>query len=468
VSNAVEAHLTAGFDGYVAELKEFCRVPSVSTDPAYAGGIRTAAEWVARRLSAAGMRNVEIAPTGGHPTVLAEWLGAPAGAPTVLVYGHYDVQPPDPVALWTTPPFEPTVRDGRLYARGAADDKGPVLVPILVAEAFLRAEGRLPVNLKFLIEGEEEVGSTHLGPFLEANADRLAADTVVSADGAMWRVDLPTVTVASRGICALEFTVHGAAKDLHSGRHGGTAPNPLHAMAALVASLHDADGRVAVAGFGNGILPPDPALREAICAVPMDVEGYYSSIGARRPAWAADGESLLERQWLEPTLELNGLWGGYLGPGTKTVIPSAAHAKITCRLVPGQNPVAVRAAIEAHLLRCCPAECSLEIVGSADHATRAYAVDPANPTLAAAETVLEELCGRRPLRVAMGATLPVAEMFQRLLGLDTVFLSFATADEDYHAPNEFFRLERFRDGLMGWAALLARLGRRAQTRDGLA
>ena len=457
MTSAVQALLTAGFDGYVAELKEFCRIPSVSTDPTYADGIAAGAAWVARRLSAAGMQNVEIAPTGGHPAVLAEWLGAPAGAPTVLVYGHYDVQPPDPVALWTTPPFEPTVRDGRLYARGAADDKGPVLVPILVAEAFLRTEGRLPVNLKFLIEGEEEVGSAHLEPFLEANAGRLAADTVVSADGAMWRVDLPTVTVASRGIFALEFSVHGAGKDLHSGRHGGSAPNPLHALAALVASLHDADGWVAVAGFHDGILPPDPALREAIRIVAMDVEGYYASIGAGRPAWATDGLSLLERQWLEPTLELNGLWGGYLGPGTKTVIPATAHAKLTCRLVPGQDPGAIRAAIVAHLRRHCPTGCTVEIVDGGQHATRAYAIDPANATLAAAEAVLEALYGQRPLRVAMGATLPVAELFQRLLGLDTVFFSFATADEDYHAPNEFFRLKRFQDGLQGWAELFTRL-----------
>jgi acetylornithine deacetylase/succinyl-diaminopimelate desuccinylase-like protein len=459
VTGSVQSYLKAGFDRYVEELKDFCRIPSVSTDPAYAHGIRSAAEWVARRLTAAGLHNVEIAPTeGGHPVVLAEWFGAPAGAPTVLIYGHYDVQPPDPLALWTTPPFEPAIRAGRLYARGAADDKGPVLVPVLVAEAFLRVEGALPVNLKFLIEGEEEVGSAHLARFIEANTARLASDAILSADGAMWRVDLPTVTVASRGICALEFTVRGAAKDLHSGRHGGTAPNPLHAIAALVASLHDARSRVAVAGFRHGILPPDPALRAAIRTVAMDADAYYASIGAGRPDWATDGEVLLERQWLEPTLELNGLWGGYLGPGTKTVVPDAAHAKLTCRLVPGQDPAAVRAAIEAHLRERCPAEFRLEFAGHTEHATPAYAMDPTDGVLAAAEAVLEQTYGRRPLRVAMGATLPVAELFQRLLGLDTVFFSFATADEDYHAPNEFFRLDRFRDGLRCWAALLMRLG----------
>lgn len=248
---------------------------------------------------------------------------------------------------------------------------------------------------------------------------------MVSADGAMWRIDLPSVTVASRGICALELTVKGAVKDLHSGRHGGSAPNPLHALAGLVANLHDADGRAAVAGIRDGAVPPDPALREAVRAAGVDAAAYYAAIG----------------QWVEPTLELNGLWGGYQGPGTKTVIPAAA-----------------RAAVAAHLRRHCPSGCTLEVAADAGHDARACAIDPASPALAAAEAVLEELCGHRPLRVAMGAALPVAASFQRLLGLDTVFFGFATADEDYHAPDEFFRLERFRDGLKGWASLLRRLG----------
>jgi acetylornithine deacetylase/succinyl-diaminopimelate desuccinylase-like protein len=451
------AWLEAGYDGFVEELKDFCRIPSVSTDPTYAPDIRRAAAWVAARAERAGFEHVEIAETGGHPAILADWLHAAPGGPTVLIYGHYDVQPPDPLALWTTPPFEPAIRDGRLYARGVADDKGPVLVPILVAEALLRTEGRLPVNLKLLIEGEEEVGSAHMASLLAARAAQLAADTILSADGAMWRVDLPTVMVASRGICALEVTVRAAAKDLHSGRHGGTAPNPLHALTRLMAGLHDDAGRVAVPGFHDGAARPDPALRRAITEIGFDADAYYAGIGAERPTWIDDGASLLERQWLEPTLEVNGLWGGYQGPGSKTVIPAEAHAKITCRLVAGQDPFRVQGAIIADLSRRCPSGCRVEVVASREHAARAYALDPANPTLAAAEAVLADLYGRRPLRVAMGATLPIAEQFQRILGLDTVFFSFATSDEDYHAPNEFFRLERFRDGLTAWLALLRRL-----------
>jgi acetylornithine deacetylase/succinyl-diaminopimelate desuccinylase-like protein len=454
-----EALLEAEADRHLAELVEFCRIPSVSTDPAYAPHMRRAAAWVAERLARAGLERVEVAETGGHPAVLAEWRHA-EGAPTILVYGHYDVQPPDPLDGWLSPPFEPTLRDGRLYARGAADDKGPVLVPILVAEAFLRAEGRLPVNLKLLIEGEEEVGSRHLGGFVAANAARLAADTIVSADGAMWRVDLPTVTVASRGICALEVTVRGAAKDLHSGRHGGSAPNPLHALAALVAGLHGPDRRVAVPGFRDGMRPPDPALRAAIAASGFDAATYYAEIGTAAPAWIDSGTTLLERQWLEPTLEVNGLWGGYQGPGTKTVIPAEGHAKITCRLVPGQEPACVAAAIAAHLRERCPRGCTVEVKVDRDHAARAYALDPASPVLAAAEAVLGNLYGRPPLRVAMGATLPIAELFQRLLGLEMVFFSFATSDEDYHAPNEFFRLHRLREGMEAWARCWTLLGER--------
>jgi acetylornithine deacetylase/succinyl-diaminopimelate desuccinylase-like protein len=451
-----EGHLAAGRAAQLETLKAFCRIPSVSTDPAYAAEVRRAAGFVAGFLGKAGLDHVEIAETGGHPVVMADWLHAP-GAPTVLVYGHYDVQPPDPVALWQSPPFEPTLRDGRLYARGAADDKGPVLVPMLVAEAFLAAEGRLPVNLKFLIEGEEEVGSAHLGAFVQANVERLRADALISADGAQWRIDLPSMTVASRGITALEVTVRGAAKDLHSGRHGGSAPNPLHALAAMVASLHGPDGRVAVPGFHDGARPPDPALVRAVAGLEDGADAYYRDIGAGRPDWVTDGRVLLERQWLEPTLELNGLWGGYQGPGSKTVIPSAAHAKITCRLVVGQEPLAVKDAIARHLAAHCPSGCTVE-VSPEDHDALAFAIDPADPTLAAAEAVLAELYGRPPLRVAMGATLPIAELFQRVLGLDMVFFSFATSDEDYHAPNEFFRLGRFQDGLKAWTALFRRLG----------
>jgi acetylornithine deacetylase/succinyl-diaminopimelate desuccinylase-like protein len=448
----VQAHR----DEILAELVAFARIPSVSTDPAYVAHIAAAAEWVAERMRRAGMNDVRINPTEGHPIVTGSWLSAP-GAPTILVYGHYDVQPPDPLPKWKSPPFEPEVRDGRLYARGVSDDKGPMLIPLKVAEAFMKTKGRLPINLKLVIEGEEERGSAHLGAFVQAHAAELAADFVLSADGAMWRPDEPSITVASRGIAALEFTVTGAAKDLHSGRHGGSVANPLHAIARLVASLHDDAGRVAVAGFYDDVRPVSEAARQAIAALPLSEPAYYAAIGAA-PGGGEAGLGLLERQWLRPTLELNGLYGGYQGPGTKTVIPGTAGAKITCRLVPDQDPDAIVAALARHLQAHCPPGVSLEIAPSG-HGSRAYAVPDHHPGLALAERVLGEIYPKPAIRVRMGATIPIGLIFREALAAETVFFSFSTADEDYHAPDEFFRLQRLDDGLKAWIRYWELLGR---------
>jgi acetylornithine deacetylase/succinyl-diaminopimelate desuccinylase-like protein len=448
----VEAYLAARVDGYIDELKQWCAIPSISTQPARKADVLRAAQFTAERLTRAGRAAVTLHPPPGQPLDPGAWHGA-ADAPTVLVYGHYDVQPPEPIDAWQTPPFEPTVRNDRLYARGAADDKGPLLIPILVAEAFLTVRGALPVNLKFLIEGEEESGSPHFEPAVAALADRLRADVVMSADGAMWRPDLPSVIVASRGMLGLAFTLEGAAKDLHSGRHGGSAPNPVRAIARLVASLHEADGRVAVEGFYDGVRPVDPLIVRAIETVGFDPAAYFAEIGAPMPAPPPSGQELLTRQWLEPTLELNGLNGGYGGEGSKTVIPAAATAKITCRLVAGQEPDRIYAAIVGHLQRHCPDGFRLRF--SRRGPGCAAASLPAElPALRVIEDVLTGLYGTAPMRVAMGATIPIGGVFQRQLGVDPVFFSFATADEDYHAPNEFFRLASFRNGLTAWARAL--------------
>ena len=451
----IEADLEAGASAAIEELQAFCRIPSVSTDPAYREGIAAAAAWLVERLVRAGFDQVETLPTGGHPVVTAQWCHD-QGAPTILIYGHYDVQPPDPLDRWTTPPFEPALRDDRLYARGVSDDKGPLLIPILAAEAMLRRRGRLPVNVKVIIEGEEECGSPHLAPTVARLKDRFACDLVVSADGAMWRADLPSVTVASRGLVALDVVLRGAGKDLHSGRHGGSAPNPIRVLVQLLASLHDTSGRVAVTGFYDETRPPDPAIRDAIRQAAFDPGAYFDAMGAQRPDPLPSGEELLIRQWLEPTLEFNGISGGYAGPGTKTVIPAAASAKITCRLVAGQRPDAILAAIRRHLAALVPPGYGLEMPGHGP-GSQAFALDPASPGLAATEAVLAEVLGQVPLRVAMGATIPIGAMFQEHLGVQTVFFSFSTADEDYHAPNEFLRLPNFRHGLIAWARLLDRL-----------
>ena len=455
MSAAAEAWLDAHEAEGVEAIRAFCRIPSLSADPAHARDIAAAAAFVADRLREAGFPLVEKVETGGHPCVYAERIGDPA-LPTVLVYGHYDVQPPDPLEAWRSPPFEPEVRDDRLYARGAADDKGPLTVALHALRALQEAEGRLPLNIKVLVEGEEESGSPHFAPTVERLRERLTCDLVLSADGAMWRADLPSVTVASRGLVALDLRVEGAGKDLHSGRHGGSAPNPVRALVRALAALHDADGNVTVPGFAEGLPPPDPAIPEAMRLSGFDVGGYFDSIGAERPDPLPDAEALLTRQWLVPTLEFNGISGGYAGAGTKTVIPAQASAKITCRLIAGQEPDRVAASIERRLREAVPPGYRLSVHRHGP-GSRAFALDPDLPGLKVAEDVLEELTGRRPLRVAMGATIPIGEVFARHLGAGCVFFSFATADEDYHAPNEFFRLSSFRTGTKAWVRLLERL-----------
>jgi acetylornithine deacetylase/succinyl-diaminopimelate desuccinylase-like protein len=454
----VLAHLEANHDRILAELIEFAAIPSVSTDPAHAPAMAAAARWVAAALASAGPFTVRTIPTAGNPVVYAEWLGAP-GKLTVLVYGHYDVQPADPVKKWHSPPWTPVVREGRLYGRGVSDDKGPMLIPIKVAAAFFAATGGIPVNVKCLFEGEEEIGSPSLDAFIRENKELLAADVLLSADGAMWRIDEPSLTVASRGLAGLEFTLTGASKDLHSGRHGGGVANPLHAMARLIATLHEPDGRVAVAGFYDRVRELTSAERGEIAALPFDESTYLAQIGAPS-GFGESGYTTLERQWTRPTIEVNGRWGGYEGPGQKTVIPSEAHAKITCRLVPDQDPADVVALVTRHLEAHCPPGTRLAISPS-DHGARPAHIAGDHFALKAADAALRAVYGVRPLIVRMGGTVPISELFERHMGLETVFFSFSTADEDYHAPNEFFRVHRLHEGLEAWARYWEILGQTA-------
>jgi acetylornithine deacetylase/succinyl-diaminopimelate desuccinylase-like protein len=441
-------YLQAHHDEVLEELIEFARIPSVSTDPQHQGDMARAAEWVAARLGQAGPIDVRTVPTRGHPVIFGEWLGAPK-APTLLVYGHYDVQPPDPLERWLSDPFEPELRDGRLYGRGVSDNKGPMLIPLKVAQAFFATRGALPLNVKFVFEGEEEIGSRNLEPFLVANRELLRADCVLSADGAMWRIDEPSITVACRGVAALEFSLKGANRNLHSGRYGGSVANALHAMADLVAGLHSPDGRVAVAGFYDDVAPLPENERRAIAALPFDESRFLADVGA--PALFGErGYSTLERQWTRPTLEVNGMWGGYEGQGSQTVTPNEAHAKLSCRLVPEQDPDRVRALIVRHLETHLPAGVGLSVHGER-HAALPYRIPSDHPGLLTAERVLRQVYGKKALRVRMGSTLPVSELFKRLLGIDTVFFSFSTADEDFHSPNEFFRVHRLHEGLEAWA-----------------
>lgn len=443
-----------------AALAEFVAIPSVSTDPERADDVRRAAAWIETRLRALPQLAVERVETDRHPAVLARWDGAP-GAPTVLVYGHMDVQPPGPLAAWDSPPFELTERDDRWYARGVSDDKASMLIPILVAEAFFR-HGTPPVNLRLLFEAEEEIGSPHLPNLVRQRAADLACDVVLSADGGMWRADLPGLTTSARGMTSLELLVRGPSKDLHSGRHGGAVQNPIHALAQIVASLHDDAGRVAVDGFYDGVHDPSEERLAELAALPFDEDAYLSAVGA--PAtYGEKGYGTLARQWLRPTLEVNGIGGGYQGPGTMTVLPSDAFAKITCRLVGDQDPDRVANAVEAHLRRACPAAVTIEVQRS-ELGAHAYVMPDDHPVLAAAEAVLREVFDAEPVRVGMGGSVPITATFKETLGADTLFFSFSTADEDIHAPNEFYRPERFRAGLAAWARLWTRLADDAEER----
>lgn len=451
--DAVLRHLSGHDRQYFEELAELVAIPSVSTAPAYAGDVRRAAEWVAARLRRAGDVHVEIWDTARHPAVFGRCDGAP-GAPTVLVYGHMDVQPPEPLDKWASPPFVLTERNGRLYGRGVSDDKASMLIPILVAEAFFAAGDRPPVNLRFLFEAEEEIGSPSLPGLVRDRRGDLACDVVFSADGGMWRADRPSVTVSARGLVSLEFTVRGPSKDLHSGRHGGGLANPLHAAAVLVASLHD-DERVAVEGFYDDVKPIEPAVLDALARLPFDEAAYHESIGA--PAVGEPGYGTLARQWYRPTLEVNGLYGGYQGPGGKTVLPAEAHVKLTCRLVADQQPADILAKVRRHLETHCPA--GVAVIVDDEHAgSAAYRVSAASPWIRAAADTLADVFGMPADIVGMGGTVPVAMTFRDVLGVDTVFFSFSVADEDIHAPNEFYRPERFRLGLEAWARLWRRLG----------
>ena len=406
--------------------------------------MREAAEWVVAQLAFANGRVVE---TDGHPVVLGERLGL-AGAPTILVYGHYDVQPPGDESEWTTPPFEPSVRDGRIYARGATDDKGPVLVPLKVAEAFLAQDGALPLNIRFLIEGEEEIGSPSLARFLDEHRDELAADLVVSADGAMWRASEPSIPIAAKGLLALDVVVTGPAADLHSGRHGGAVQNPVHALASILAGLHDDDGAVAVPGFYDGVESIVGADREALARIPFEEATYRAEVGVPE-LHGEPGFTTLERLWTRPTLEVNGVEAG----GWFTVIPRRARAHITCRLVPRQDPAIVFAAIERHVQASRPP--GVEVgVEAAPGGVPAYAIPADHPAVVAGTAALRAVYPEsEPLLVRIGGTLPAATLFEEILGLKTLLFSFSTADEGLHAPDEFFRLRRLDEGLRAWAEL---------------
>ncbi|MCW2882657.1 MAG: putative peptidase [Sphaerisporangium sp.] len=436
---------------YLPELAEFVGIPSISRD-SHRPYMLAAAEWLAGQLAFANGRLVE---TDGNPVVTGEWLGAP-GAPTVLVYGHYDVQPTGSPEEWHTPPFELTVTDGRAYGRGATDDKGPILVVLKTAQAYIEQFGRLPLNVKFLFEGEEEIGSPNLPAFLRQHAEQFSADLVISADGAQWRPTEPSLSVASKGLVSLDIEVSGATRDLHSGRYGGTVQNPVHALAELLAGLHTPDGLVAVPGFYDGIEDLTPQQRADIAAVAWDDDAYAAELGV--PALHGEpGYSTLERLWMRPTLEINGITGG----GPYTVIPHLAGAHVTCRLVPGQRPEDVLDAIRAHLAAVVTPGVRVAVTAEKGGAA-AYTIDPGHPAIASARAALTMVYpGEEVIFARIGGTLPATVLFEEVLDAKTLFFSFSIADEMLHAPNEFMRIRRLGEGMRAWSELWRLLGEQA-------
>jgi len=449
-----EGYLHEHRDRFLDELLEFLRIPSISSLPEHKEDVQGAAEWLAYRMERAGIESVRVLPTGGHPVVYGEWLHASEG-PTILIYGHFDVQPVDPLDLWDDPPFEPVIREGRIYGRGATDDKGNLFVPIIVAEAMMKTGGALPVNVKFFFEGQEEIGSPQLPDFITANKDLLSCDLVVSADGGQWAEDQPALVLGTRGLAALFIDVHGPDHDLHSGTYGGTIVNPIHALVEILASMHDRDGRVTVEGFYDNVRSLSKEERADVGRVPFDEANYLKETGAAR-LFGEPGFTTYERAWARPTLEINGIYGGFQGEGTKTVLPSTAHAKISCRLVADQEPSDIGDLVIAHVRKVSRPGVHVH-VNKGDSKAHPYLVPEDNPGMRVAASVLRDLYGKKPYKIRSGGTIPVNALFLQYLGVYTIVFGFGLEDECQHSPNEFFRLSGYDYGQKAYGMLLERL-----------
>jgi acetylornithine deacetylase/succinyl-diaminopimelate desuccinylase-like protein len=429
---------------YEDELKEFLAIPSVSARSEHKGDIARCADWLKGKLGDLGMA-AEVIPTKGHPVVYGELMDAGADAPTVLVYGHYDVQPVEPLDEWQTPPFEASVREGRMYARGTADDKGQIHVHMKALEAYRAAKGTPPVNLKFLFEGEEEVGSINLEDHIRDNAGRLACDVAVISDTPMLAEDLPSICVGLRGMVYMEVRLSGPGQDLHSGQYGGGVVNPANALAKIITQLKDENGRVTIPGFYDSVKDPSPAEKKAYAEIPMSEEDFREEAGV--PA-IGDGEAgvyFIERIWARPTLDVNGMLSGYTGEGAKTIIPAKSMAKISMRLVPDQDPNAIREAFESHVRSLKPEGVEMEIDFYAG--ALAWAVDPAGPVFKAAANAIEGVFQREPLFIREGGSIPIVPMIEQILDTPLLLLGFALPGCNLHSPNEWMSLDLYHKGI---------------------
>jgi acetylornithine deacetylase/succinyl-diaminopimelate desuccinylase-like protein len=438
-------------DRYLAELKDFLRIPSISTLAENKPDIQRAAEFVSGQLKRAGMRNVELIEGTGNPLVYGEWLDAP-GKPTLLFYGHYDVQPPDPLNEWVSPPFEPEIRGENIYARGAADDKGLTLILIKAVEALIATRGKLPLNVKFLIEGEEEAGGEHIEAYVSSRPPRLKADAAVICDTEMFAPELPTLCIGLRGIVYGELTVKGAKQDLHSGVYGGAAPNPLMAMAEILCALKDADGRIRIPGFTDRVQPPAKEELAAWARLPFDEKKYREEEMGVSELTGDPDFPLFERLWARPTIEVHGIRGGFIGEGAKTVIPAQAVAKLSARLVADQRPDEAVAQIQAAVRAACPRGVTAEY--RLLHGAAPSLVNPDNPYLKAAAQAMTEVFGNETVYTRSGGSIPIVGLFQQHLGIPSVMMGFGLPDDNLHAPNEKLFLPNFYRGIEAVARYL--------------
>lgn len=458
--NKVIDFINTNRDRYVSELKTYLAIPSISALPEHKDDVRRAARWTAEELTRVGLEQVRLEETPGHPIVYGEWLHA-EGAPTILFYGHYDVQPVDPLDLWETPPFEATVRDGEIYARGAADDKGQIFMHFKAIEAHMKQNGRLPVNMKVLLEGEEEVGSAHLDDFIRAHTDLLAADVVVISDSPMFERGVPSICYGLRGLAYFQIDVRGSNSDLHSGSFGGALHNPAMALAQILAAMKEKNGRIRIDGFYDDVVELTEEERTAWKQLPFNEKQYQRELGAPK-LHGEPGYSTLERIWARPTFEVNGLLSGFTGEGAKTVLPAVAMAKVSMRLVPNQDPDKIAEQFEAYVRKVAPK--SVEVTVTRMHGGRPWITDYHNDFVQAASRAIEQGFGQAPVFNREGGSIPVVFTFQQELGLPSVLFGVGLPDENAHAPNEKLDLGNFHNGVIASAILyeeIARIARRA-------
>ena len=437
-----QAFISAHQDRFLAELLDFLRIPSISADPAYAGSVRNAAEWLAAKLSEAGLDQVRLEETAGFPIVYGEKMVDPS-APTILVYGHYDVQPADPLDLWESPPFEPVIKNEVIYARGSCDDKGQVFMHVKAFEAML-ASGELTWNVKFMIEGEEEVGSDHLGIFVAANKELLKADVILISDTAIIANDIPSIDVGLRGLSYMEVSVQGPNRDLHSGVYGGAVANPINILCQMIASMHDEFNHITIPGFYDGVLELSASDRAAMAQTPFDLDAYQKDLGIQS-VHGEKGYSTIERASIRPTLDVNGIWGGYTGEGAKTVLPSMAYAKISMRLVPNQSSETITQLFTDHFKSIAPKGVTVTV--KPHHGGEAYIMPTDSIAYQAASEALAETFGKEPVPTRGGGSIPIVALFEKELGIKSILMGFGLDSDAIHSPNEHYGLFNYYKGI---------------------